>query len=765
MRRRIAEVLLTLPEGSVRALVRRDLSHRIGAHLAAFLFEGAPLDSATLEDLERYLHPRHVPEDLVLLALETFFRTGERTRCANWARALHSREVRPIRKGLAIWREAQCAGGSLPDPDPRSALRRLAESGEAGAFSLPLLVLVAEGMFRRGETQQAREVYERGLESFRTPDLVGPVLVRLGEIWIVTGRAQDAPRAVLEGLALLDPEFPPAVPFRSVGLVTLLRLAESQTPTRAVRASVNEALGTAPQEWEGALRYLASRVELADPPSGDGLFGRATEALRETDRFSTRLRSQLPPSNAGGESMIGLLDLGGRGLVGAAIERSEEAVVVLPRLEAALASTQATELDALIVETDELDAGVRELLFAAANRSVPILVVSRDRSVAAAVEALQGGATDYLCSPFEYETLQRAWTRLLGACGARPPLAGETDPFLTNDPETRATLELARSVAASDATILIEGESGTGKELLARLIHRASPRRERPLVSVNCAALPSGLLESELFGHERGAFTGAVSRVIGKFELAHGTTLLLDEIGELELGLQAKLLRVLQEKEVQRISAPRPVRVDFRLVVTTNRDLAAEVRANRFREDLFYRLQVIPVRLKPLRERPDDVPPLVDHFLREHACRKRSLPVILPEAVEMLRARAWPGNVRELENLIERLVLTRPEQTVGREDLGLPAELPILSSEPSPAPELPPVRTIREMERWMIFGALKRLDGNRTRAARELGISLRTLRNKINEYEIFDPETLPRAGTPRAARWARRGGQISPGAS
>jgi DNA-binding NtrC family response regulator len=218
--------------------------------------------------------------------------------------------------------------------------------------------------------------------------------------------------------------------------------------------------------------------------------------------------------------MIGLLDLGGRGLVRAAIERSEEAVVVLPRLEAALASIQGTELDALVVETDELDAGVRELLFAAGNRLVPTLVVSRDRSVNAAVDALRSGATDYLCSPFEYETLQRAWSRLLGACGARPTLAGEPDPFVTNDPETRATLELARSVAASDATILIEGESGTGKELLARLIHRASPRRERPLVSVNCAALPAGLLESELFGHERGAFTGAVNRVIGKFELA-----------------------------------------------------------------------------------------------------------------------------------------------------------------------------------------------------------------------------------------------------
>ncbi len=298
MRRRIAEVLLTLPEGPVRSLIRRDLSHRIGSHLAAFLFKGEPLDSDSLEDLERYLHPRHVPEDLVLLALETFFRTAEHTRCANWARALEAREVRPIRKGLAIWREAQCAGGALPDPDPRSALRRLAESGEAGAFSLPLLVLVAEGMFRRGEMDQAREVYERGLESFRTPDLVGPVLIRLGEVWMVTGRADDAPRPVLEGLALLDPEFAPALPFRSLGLVTLLRLAEWHTPTRAVRTSVNEALNTAPEEWGGPLRYLASRVKLADPPSGSGLFGRATAVLRETDQFSTRLRRELPPSGS-----------------------------------------------------------------------------------------------------------------------------------------------------------------------------------------------------------------------------------------------------------------------------------------------------------------------------------------------------------------------------------------------------------------------------------------------------------------------------------
>jgi tetratricopeptide (TPR) repeat protein len=298
MRRRIAEVLVTLPEGSVRALVRRDLSHRIGAHLADFLFGGASLDAGSIEDLERFLHPRHVPEDLVLLALETFFRTGEHTRCANWARALHAREVRPIRKGLAIWREAQCTGGALPDPDPASALRRLADSGEAGAFSLPLLALVAEGMFRRGEMDQAREVYERGLESFRTPDLVGPVLVRLGEVWLVTGRADDAARPVLEGLALLDPEFAPARPFRSVGLVTLLRIAEWHTPTAAVRASVRDALQTAPEEWGGPLRYLAARVKLADPPSGDGLFARAGAVLREADQFSTRLRKELPASGS-----------------------------------------------------------------------------------------------------------------------------------------------------------------------------------------------------------------------------------------------------------------------------------------------------------------------------------------------------------------------------------------------------------------------------------------------------------------------------------
>jgi two-component system response regulator FlrC len=460
--------------------------------------------------------------------------------------------------------------------------------------------------------------------------------------------------------------------------------------------------------------------------------------------------------------MIGLLDLGGRGLVRSALNRREDAVADLPHLDAALASLAKGRLQALILETDGLDPRAREVLAGAGARKSPTLVVARDRNVGTAVEALRGGATDYLCSPFEYESLQRALDRLMDAVLARPEAAGDEIPFVTSDPEMRSTLDLARSVSASDATILIEGESGTGKELLARLIHQASPRRNRELVTVNCAALPSGLLESELFGHERGAFTGALSRSIGKFELAHRTTLLLDEIGELEFPLQAKLLRVLQEKEVQRVGAPRPVPVDFRLVATTNRDLAEEVRTQRFREDLFYRLQVLPIRLKPLREHPQDVLVLVDHFLRHQARRGRPLPVISPDALEMLCQHDWPGNVRELENLIERLVLTRPHQEVSANDLGL-APRQRTTTAPDRRGAFPGIQTLREMERWMILETLKRLEGNRTRAARELGISLRTLRNKINEYEIFDPETLPRLGTAHGARSLRRGGQISPG--
>lgn len=444
--------------------------------------------------------------------------------------------------------------------------------------------------------------------------------------------------------------------------------------------------------------------------------------------------------------MIGYLDLARQGLVRAALERAGHATRELQGLDAAVGELVAGALDALVVETLSVAGPATVLLEHARTRSVPALVVGRDRSVAAAVEALRSGASDYLASPFEFESLLRSLERLDDASSTPAATARASAKFVTQDPDVQATLELLESVSASDATILIEGESGTGKERLAELVHAASPRRQREMVCVNCAALPSGLVESELFGHERGAFTGAIGRSIGKFELAHGTTLLLDEIGELELQPQAKLLRVLQEKQVQRVGARRPLEVDFRLVATTNRSLERDVEAGRFREDLFYRLNVVPVRLKPLRERTGDVPLLIDHFLRQHEQRGQGVPSFPRETLGVLQQHPWPGNVRQLENTVERLVLTRPGSVVRPADLDFVVGAQPAASAPS---EPPPFTTIRAMERWLIVQTLTRLDGNRTQTARELGISLRTLRNKIREYEITEPSTLPRMGTGR----------------
>jgi len=441
--------------------------------------------------------------------------------------------------------------------------------------------------------------------------------------------------------------------------------------------------------------------------------------------------------------LIGLIDRDRGGLVSAALERSPHVLCPLDSVDGALDAILRGRVEAVIVECAASSEALHALFELARARAVPVLVVSRERGVAAAVEALRAGASDYLSSPFEYESLQGAVERLLDASLAGGGSGVTRRAFVTRDPELLGTLALARSVAASDATVLIEGESGTGKELLARFVHEASPRRSRELVSINCAALPAGLLESELFGHERGAFTGAFTRVIGKFELAEGTTLLLDEIGELELGLQAKLLRVIQEKQVQRIGAPRPISIDFRLIATTNRNLADAVEAGQFREDLYYRLNVLPVPLKPLRERPGDLDILVERFL----ARSIPAPILTEAARAALRAHTWPGNVRELENAMARLALTHPGRSVEARDLGLgdrgrPAPL-----SPEIPEDIPATGTLRDMERWLIVRTLARLEGNRTRAARELGISLRTLRNKIHEYTISEPETLPRSST------------------
>jgi len=310
--------------------------------------------------------------------------------------------------------------------------------------------------------------------------------------------------------------------------------------------------------------------------------------------------------------------------------------------------------------------------------------------------------------------------------------SGKIDIIHSADPRMKKIYEVAESVAVSRASILITGESGTGKELLARLIHAKSPRATRRFVAVNCAAVPEGLLESELFGYEKGAFTGADQRRAGKFELANDSTFLLDEISEMALPLQAKLLRVLQESEVERLGGNGPVKVNVRIIATTNRSLEKMVKAGEFREDLYYRLNVIPLAIPPLRSRPLDIENLAQHFSALSAA-ENGLPekALTAEAMGKLKAYRWPGNVRELQNVIERSVLLATDAEVSAEQILLPEEEVAQGSEHSFNPGM----TVGEAERLLIMKTLDFTGQNRTRAAEMLGISIRTLRNKLNEYK------------------------------
>jgi two-component system response regulator FlrC len=320
-----------------------------------------------------------------------------------------------------------------------------------------------------------------------------------------------------------------------------------------------------------------------------------------------------------------------------------------------------------------------------------------------------------------------------GIITGRPSHPTENRALLTQDPGMIRLISTIEGVASSQATVLIQGESGTGKELLARFIHNRSPRAHRPFIAVNCAALPDGLLESELFGHERGAFTGALIRKIGKFEMAHTGTLLLDEISEMNLSLQAKLLRVLQEREVDRIGGRDPVSINIRVIATTNRALYREVEQGRFREDLYYRLNVFPVTVPPLRERTIDIPLLARHFVSQSAMRNGlAQPTLSESAGAHLQRLVWKGNVRELENVMERAVLLSGHGPI------LPEHCPLEQSGETPGQLVRPQSTANgslwEMERELIFKTLARVKDNRTHAAKELGISIRTLRNKLREY-------------------------------
>jgi len=298
---------------------------------------------------------------------------------------------------------------------------------------------------------------------------------------------------------------------------------------------------------------------------------------------------------------------------------------------------------------------------------------------------------------------------------------------------------MARRVARGRSTVLISGETGAGKEVMARFIHSNSDRKNNPFVAVNCAALPENLLESELFGHEKGAFTGAIARKKGKFELASGGTLLLDEISEMAVSIQAKLLRVLQEREIDRVGGQGAVPVDTRVIATTNRDLEAETKNGNFRLDLYYRLNVVPIKMPPLRERPDDIAPLAQYFLKKH-CAFNNTPLkrISFDAESFLKTRAWSGNVREFENLIERATLLVESEEITASDLESISNFELQGREENLIDyNLVP---LKEMERMMIMKALDNHKGNRTHAANVLGISVRTLRNKLHEYETGVPE-------------------------
>jgi len=358
----------------------------------------------------------------------------------------------------------------------------------------------------------------------------------------------------------------------------------------------------------------------------------------------------------------------------------------------------------------------------------PVVLLTAFGTVETAVQAMKEGAFDFLQKPFGLEQLKDVVSRAL-----RPKEEGGVErPIIAKSQRMLELLDMAKEAAQSAAPVLITGESGTGKELLARYIHAQGPRREGPFVAVNCAAIPEGLLESELFGHERGAFTGAVGQKKGKFELAHRGTLLLDEISEMPISLQAKLLRALQEGEVDRIGGTKPVKVDVRPIATSNRDLLQRIKEGKFREDLYFRLNVIHLHIPPLRERREDIPLLVHHFLEKYSrLNGRPLRELSPKAMKALLDYHWPGNVRELENVIHRAVLFSRGERIEERDLRLEREA-LTEEGHRTLSDL----NLREAEKRLIVLALERAKGNRTEAARLLGVSVRTVRNKIKEYGL-----------------------------
>jgi two-component system response regulator FlrC len=409
----------------------------------------------------------------------------------------------------------------------------------------------------------------------------------------------------------------------------------------------------------------------------------------------------------------------------------------------ALGRLAAQRFDLVLTDLQlEREDGGMEIVAACSDRPdpLPVVVMTAYASVGAAVEAMKRGAREFLAKPFGGKELNAVLANVLG--DAKPgdvlhsdeiyALPGDKHLVVGTSAAMRSVMEMVETVAPTRATVMLTGESGTGKELIASAVHAMSRRARGPFIKVNCSAITDTLLESTLFGHEKGAFTGAIKRTAGKFELANSGTLLLDEISEMKPELQSKLLRVLQEREFELVGGTQTLAVDVRIIATSNRNMREEVGKGRFREDLFFRLNVLPIHLPPLRERNEDIPHLVRHFIGA-AARDNGLPrPALPDSLlaELVR-RSWPGNVRQLQNAIERAVVLSRGRDLRLADFlldddGLPA---------SAAEKLFTVdMTLREMEERMIKAALARCRENRTQAARQLGISVRTLRNKLNLY-------------------------------
>ena len=362
---------------------------------------------------------------------------------------------------------------------------------------------------------------------------------------------------------------------------------------------------------------------------------------------------------------------------------------------------------------------------------LPVILMTAYGSIPQAVDAIQAGAVDYLVKPFEVSELVKTLQQQL-LPGARQA----AEDLIAVDPASRELAQLARRVAQSDATVLLNGESGVGKEVLSRYIHRHSPRADGPFVAINCAAIPENMLEAVLFGHEKGAFTGAIKSSVGKFEQAQGGTLLLDEISEMDLGLQAKLLRVIQERQVERLGGQTTIDLDVRIIATTNRDLRQEVAERRFREDLYYRLNVFPLTVPPLRQRPEDILPIAEKLLSTYH-RAAGQPLSLSEeARQRLRAHDWPGNVRELDNVIQRALILKQGRQIEAEDIliELGSSLNAAEAEPHPAEAEDAGRLhsdLRDREAQVIIDTLKQFNGSRKKTAEQLGISPRTLRYKL----------------------------------